>query len=118
VTARFETVDEYIGSFPEDVRNILQDVRRTIRTAIPTVGETISYQMPTFTLAGKPLVYLAGWKRHVSVYPAPTGDAAFQRDLAPYRAATGTVQFPLGKPIPLGLVERLVSLLVEERAGV
>ncbi|WP_241999299.1 hypothetical protein [Kribbella sp. VKM Ac-2569] len=43
----FETVDEYIASFPAEVREVLDEVRRTIHAAVPDAGEKISYQMPT-----------------------------------------------------------------------
>ena len=94
---------------------ILKQVRRTIRYAAPGADETISYQMPTLTLHGKDLVYFAAWKHHISLYPIPTGDEAFARELAPYRAARGTVRFPLRKPIPYDLIERLVAFRVKER---
>jgi uncharacterized protein YdhG (YjbR/CyaY superfamily) len=112
---QYSTVDAYVSSFPEDVQTVLQEVRRTIRKAVPAAEETISYQMPTITLGGRHLVYFAGWKRHVSLYPIPAGDEAFERDVAPYRAAKGTVRFPLGKPIPHDLIARMVALLVEQR---
>ena len=111
------TIDEYIGAFPAQVQPVLAEIRRTIREVAPAAGETISYQMPTFTLNGKHLVYFAGWKNYVSLYPIPAGDAAFQRDIAPYRAGKGTLRFPLGKPVPYDLIGRLVTFLVEERTA-
>jgi uncharacterized protein YdhG (YjbR/CyaY superfamily) len=114
---RFDTVEEYIGSFPEDVQAVLREVRRRIRSVVPDAGETISYQIPTMTLGGKNLVSFAGWKNHISMYPVPDTDGAFGRELAPYLAGKGTVRFPLREPIPDGLVERLVTLLARQRHG-
>ncbi len=111
----FVTIDDYINTFPEDVQSILEQVRRTVRHAASGADETISYQMPTLTLDGRDLVYFAAWKHHISLYPVPTGDEAFARELAPYRAAKGTVRFPLRKPIPYDLIERLVAFRVKER---
>jgi uncharacterized protein YdhG (YjbR/CyaY superfamily) len=82
---------------------------------VPAAGETISYQMPTITFNGRYLVYFAAWKHHLSLYPVPTADDAFEQELAPYRASKGTVKFPIGKPIPYDLIERLVALLLEQR---
>jgi uncharacterized protein YdhG (YjbR/CyaY superfamily) len=79
------------------------------------VGETISYSIPTFTLEGKHLVYVGAWKNHVAVYPVPAGDAAFEAEIASYRAGRGTLRFPLRKPVPYDLIERLVGLLVAQR---
>ncbi len=109
------TIDEYISAFPADVQIILEKVRRSIRRAAPTAGETISYQMPTITLNGRYLVYFAAWKHHIALYPVPASDEAFERELAPYRAAKGTVRFLLRKPIPYDLIERWVALLVRQR---
>ena len=94
VDRQFTSVDEYIGSFPADVQAILEAVRRTIRKVVPTAGETISYQMPTITLDGTALLYFAGWKHHISRYPAPTGDEVFAQDLAPYTSAKSNGEVP------------------------
>ncbi len=114
---QFATIDQYIRTFPEDVQVILEEVRRRIRNVVPEAGETISYQIPTMTLSGRHLVYFAAWKHHISVYPVPPVDESFEQELAPYRAGRGTVRFPLNKPIPYGLIERLVALLVQQRDG-
>ena len=116
-TRTFATIDDYISSFPVDVQAILEKVRRTIRNAAPAAGETISYRIPTITLDGRHLVYFAGWKHHVSLYPVPAVDEAFEQELAPYRAARATVRFPLREPIPYELIERLVALRVEQRVN-
>jgi len=115
VAEKFATVDDYIDSFPDDVRPILERVRRTIRAAVPDGEETISYQIPTFRLHGQYVVYFAGWKTHISVYPLPSGDVAFERELAPYRSGKGTAKFPLSKPIPYDLITRIATLLVKRR---
>ncbi len=79
------TIDEYIAGFPPDVQEILQQVRLTIRQAAPEAQETISYQMPTFTLHGN-LVHFGGFKHHIGFYPVPSGIEAFREELAPYIA--------------------------------
>jgi uncharacterized protein YdhG (YjbR/CyaY superfamily) len=82
---------------------------------VPKAEEKISYQIPTFALDGRYLVYFAGWKNHISVYPLPEADEAFERELAPYKSGKGTVKFPLNKPIPYDLIGRLAALLAEQR---
>jgi|SRR5450759_198533 len=111
----FTTIDDYIGSFPDDVQVILKEVRHTIRNAAPSAQETISYQMPTLRLHGRNLVHFAAWKHHVGLYPIHTADEAFEQELAPYRATKATVRFLLREPIPYDLIERLVVLLVSSR---
>jgi uncharacterized protein YdhG (YjbR/CyaY superfamily) len=111
---QYETIDEYIETFPEDVQSILQKMRQTIRDAAPGAVEAISYQMPTFKLNGRNLVHFAAFKSHIGFYPIPSGIEAFKEELSPYRQGKGSVQFPLDKPIPYGLVERIVKYRVKE----
>ena len=112
---KFETIDDYIGSFPLDVQPILEQMRRTIRKAAPGAVETISYQMPTFKLDGHSLVYFGGWKHHVGLYPIPAFDEETEKELSPYRAAKDTMRFPLREPVPYKLVAKVVALLVKKR---
>lgn len=109
-----KNIDEYIAGFPDDVQAILQKIRMTIRKAAPDAEETISYQIPTYTLNGRYLIYFAAYQRHVSVYPAPRGVEQFKAELAVYKGGKGTIQFPLNKPIPFGLIRRIVKYRVKE----
>ncbi len=111
---RFENIDEYIETFTEDIQSILEELRQAIKKAAPEAVEAISYQIPTFKLKGKNLVHFAGWKHHISVYLIPSGTADFEKELSPYKKAKGTVQFPLGKPIPYDLVEKIVMFRMNE----
>ncbi len=110
----WKTIDEYIGAFPKDVQGILQRIRKTIRNAAPEAVETISYQMPTFKLNGKGLVYFAAYEKHIGFYPIPSGMKAFERELSPYKQGKGSVQFPIDKPIPYGLVRKIVVFRAKE----
>lgn len=111
--AHFSTVDEYIASFPEEIRAILEELRTTIKAAAPGVEEKISYQVPTFFLNGN-LVHMAAYKTHIGFYPAPSGIEAFKDELTAYKGAKGSVQFPLDKPLPLELISRIVAFRVKE----
>jgi uncharacterized protein YdhG (YjbR/CyaY superfamily) len=112
-----QSVDNYIGGFPDDVQVVLEKIRATIRRAVPRSAEKISYKIPTVMLDGKYLVYYAAWKNHIAVYPVPAGDEVFERALAPYRAAKGTLRFPLAEPIPYGLIGRVAKQLAAARKG-
>ena len=109
------TIDEYISTFPGDVQPVLENVRQTIRKAAPEAAETMSYGIPTFDLNGKHLVFFAGWKHHISVYPLPAGDDAFQRRIAQHKRVKSTVQFALDNPIPSDLIGEIVTLLQSEK---
>lgn len=108
------TIDEYISTFPEEIQAVLEHVRQAIHRAAPEAVETISYGMPTFDLGGKHLVFFAGWKQHLSLYPLPAGDEAFQQELSHYTRVRSTIQFPFDKPIPYDFVEHIVTLLMRE----
>ena len=107
-------MDEYIKTFPKDVQSILEKMRQTIREAAPEAVETISYQMPTFKLNGKNLVHFAAWKNHIGFYPTSSGTEAFKKELSRYKAAKGSVQFPIEKPIPYDLVKKIVIFRMKE----
>jgi uncharacterized protein YdhG (YjbR/CyaY superfamily) len=111
---QFKTIDEYIKASPTDVQGILQSLRLTIRKAAPEAVETISYQMPTFKLNGKGLVYFAAFKHHIGFYPIPSGIEAFKKELSPYKQGKGSVQFPIDEPIPSALVRRIVRFRAKE----
>lgn len=103
-----ESVDEYIARFPHEVQEVLQTVRETIRAALPhDAGERISYAIPAFTVDGKVVAFYAGWKKHISLYPVPTGTEAFQRRIAPYVTGRGTASFSLSTPMPLKLITEI-----------
>ena len=109
------TIDEYIAAFPEEVQPVLQRVRQTIRRALPEARETISYAIPAFDQDGKHVIFFAGWKRYVSVYPLPAGDAAFQQAIAPYKRARGSIQFPYKQGVPFDLVGEIARRLIAEK---
>ena len=109
------TIDEYIRTFPADIQAILERVRQAIRQAAPEATETISYSIPTFDLHGKHLVFFAGWKHHIAIYPLPAGDSAFQQTIAPYKRVKSTIHLPFDTPIPYEVVTELVSFLKRER---
>jgi len=111
----FRSVDEYIKAFPKDVQDLLEKMRQTIKKAAPGAVEVISYQMPTFKLKGKNLVYFAAFKNHIGFYPVPSGVAAFKKELSPYNQGKGSVQFPFDKPVPYDLVRRIVQFRAREQ---
>jgi len=106
-------IDEYIAGFPRDVQQILQKIRTTIRRAAPQAEEVISYQMPTFRLEGN-LVHFAAFKNHIGLYPTPSGTEKFREELSPYQTGKGSIRFPLDKPIPYGLIGRIVKFRAKE----
>jgi len=112
-TSKAKNIDDYIARFPGDVQVALEKVRLTIRKAAPKAEEIISYQIPAFKYYGN-LVYFAGWKKHIGFYPVSSAIKAFEKELSVYDGAKGTVKFPLGEPMPLGLISRIVKFRVKE----
>ncbi len=110
------SIDEYIAEFPPETQKVLEELRALIRAAAPDATETISYAIPTFDLNGH-LVHFAGYERHIGFYPTGSGVAAFKEELQPYKSGKGSVRFPLGRPLPTGLIRRIVEFRVAENAG-
>jgi uncharacterized protein YdhG (YjbR/CyaY superfamily) len=111
------TIDDYVASQPAEIQPILQEVRKRCHEAVPGAGEMISYGIPTITLYGHYVVYFAGWKHHLSVYPVPHGDEELRAEMAPYLTGKGTLKFPLGKSIPYDTIEKVAARLAAEREG-
>lgn len=109
----FNSVDEYIASFPTGQQALLQSVRQVVREEAPEAQESIAYGMPAYKLNG-PLVYFALFENHLGLYPTPEGISAFESGLKAYKQGKGSVQFPLDQPLPLELIRRMVRQRVGE----
>lgn len=107
------TIDEYISDFSKEVQHILQKIRAIVKEAAPDAEEAIKYQIPTFVLSGN-LVHFAAFEKHIGLYPTPSGIEQFKDELSSYKSAKGSVQFPLGSPIPYKLIEKIVKFRVKE----
>jgi uncharacterized protein YdhG (YjbR/CyaY superfamily) len=111
------TVAAYIAGFPRPVQAILRRVRGIVRKAVPNAEESISYQIPTYKLNGRPVIYFAAFKEHYSVYPSNTRlVAAFKDELAGYEMSKGTIRFPLSEPVPVKLIQGIVKFRAKEVA--
>jgi uncharacterized protein YdhG (YjbR/CyaY superfamily) len=106
-------IDRYIKKFPKNVQIKLENIRKTIKKQAPDAEEAISYQIPTFKLNGN-LVHFAAYKNHISFFPTSSGVRAFKREISKYNHSTGTIQFPIDKPMPLNLIKRIVKFRVKE----
>jgi uncharacterized protein YdhG (YjbR/CyaY superfamily) len=113
-----ESIDQYIAGFPEEIQEILQAIRATVRDAAPGAEEAIKYSMPTFTLNGN-LVHFSAFKKHIGFYPVPRGVEGFE-ELETVAGEKSTAQFPYDKPVPYDLIRRIVKFRVGknlEKAG-
>ncbi|MGA2513158.1 MAG: DUF1801 domain-containing protein [Candidatus Limnocylindrales bacterium] len=109
-------IDDYIAGFPPETQNVLKELRALIKASAPGATEKISYRIPTFVLNG-PLVYFAGYDRHIGFYPTGNGVEAFKEELKPYKSGKGSVQFPLDQPLPTDLIRRIVEFRVGQNTG-
>ena len=110
------TIEEYIASYPESTQIILEQVRATIKKAAPEAEEVISYSIPAFKLKGM-LVWYGAHPKHIGFYPRASGIEVFMEELAGYKSAKGSVQFPIDKPVPLALITKIVKFRVKENTG-
>lgn len=109
-----KTVPNYIDAFPKTTQTILKKIRQIVLKAAPAAIESISYGMPAYKLNDKPLVYFAGYPKHIGLYATPTGHAAFVKELSYYKQGKGSVQFPLSEPIPFELIGKIIKFRVGE----
>ena len=110
------TVDEYLASFPPDVREVLERVRAAIHAGVPGGEEKVRYGMGAVMLGGRYAIHFAGWKHHVGLYPVPVFDDPLEREVAPYRSKKDTLNFPYAKPVPYELITRM-SVEIARRRG-
>lgn len=112
----FKNIDDYILLFPIDIQEKLLELRKAIHSQVPDLEEYIGYQMPAFKYKGKPLVYFAGYKKHIGFYPGAEGIKNFEKDFEKrnYKFSKGAVQFPIDEDIPLDLVNKIVAFRITE----
>lgn len=112
-----KNVAAYLAAQPPSVRRLLARVRGIIRKAVPGAEETISYQIPTYKLHGKPVIFFAAFTEHYSVYPSNARLVkAFKDDLEGYEMSKGTIRFPLSEPVPVRLIERIAKFRAKQVA--
>lgn len=104
---------DYILQFPDNMQMILNKIRAIILEEVPEAEEKISYGMPGYYLIGKPLVYFAGYKKHIGFYATPNGHEAFAEDFSKYKQGKGSVQFPLNQEIPFDLIRKVIQFRKE-----
>lgn len=110
---KFLTIDEYHAEFDKDIQKLLQSIRQIIKQSAPEAIETISYNMPTFKL-NKNLVYYAAYKKHIGFYPSSSPLVVFKDELVDYKTSKGAIQFPIDKPLPISLIEKIVKFRVAQ----
>ena len=107
-------IERYIQQFPDNVQQILRNIRNLIMVHAPDADESIAYGMPAYKTHKKPIVYFAAYKKHIGLYATPSGHQAFQNELSKYKQGKGSVQFPLDQPIPYPLIEKIIKFRVTE----
>jgi len=109
-----KNVDEYLAAAPEDVRSVLEKLRKTIRSAAPKAEEVISYQIPMFKYHG-PLVFFAAFRNHCSFYVVskPIMEV-FTSELKPWDTSGTTIHFSAKNPLPASLVKKIVKARIDE----
>jgi uncharacterized protein YdhG (YjbR/CyaY superfamily) len=110
---KYKTMHEYLDDFPPNIRKILKQLSSAIKSAAPQTEETMAYGVPTYKLNGN-LVHFGAFKSHIGFFPTPSAIVAFKKELSKYNLSKGTVQFPLDKPLPIGIIKRIVKYRVKQ----
>ena len=111
--AKPRNVTEYINTAPKEARKKLREMRACLRRAAPGAKESLKWGMPSFSSA-RILFSFAGYRHHIGFYPTPSAVKAFAGDLANFKTAKGSIQFPLNKPLPSALIRRIASFRIRE----
>ena len=111
---KFISINEYVSSLPENAQKAMSEIIATIKAKVPNAEEHISYNMPAFKVNGEYFVHFSAWKNHIGMYPIPAGNEAFQKQIEPYRSAKSSLNFPLDKPMPINLIEKVIKFRIAE----
>ena len=114
MSAKPQTIDEYLAAVSADKRAALEKLRRAIKSAAPKAEECISYGIPAFRLGGKMLVAFGAAASHCSFYPGAFPVKAHKDELRAYDTSKGTIRFQAGNPLPATLVRKLVKTRIAE----
>ncbi|HEY2170634.1 MAG TPA: DUF1801 domain-containing protein [Candidatus Angelobacter sp.] len=107
------TVAAYLAAVPGPARSVLNQIREAIRSVVPPEAtEIISYKIPAFKHK-KVLVWYAAFSGHCSLFPTAAVIEEFKDELKGFSTSKGTVHFPLDKPMPVDLIQKMVK----ERLG-
>ena len=112
-----QTVDEYLATFPDDVRDVLERVRAAIHAAVPDGEEKMRYGIAAVMLGGRYALHFAGWKKHIGLYPVPTLDDPLEGEIASYRSEKDSVVFLHSKPMPYELIGRVAEAIAKQRSA-
>ncbi len=112
---QFKTVDEYINSFPKELSEKLQTIRKLISSVAPQADQVISYNIPTFKINGKYLIYFAGFEKHIGLYPFSAAMKLTKAEITKYKKGRGTLQFPNDEKLPLALIKRIAKNLLKDK---
>lgn len=112
-TAKPQTVAEYIAVAPKEAQKKLRELRKAVRDAAPGAEEGLKWSMPSYSYK-RILVCFAGYRNHIGFYPTPSAIKAFAKEIAGYKNASGSVQFPLDQPLPVNLIRRMTEFRVQE----
>jgi uncharacterized protein YdhG (YjbR/CyaY superfamily) len=114
MSMKFTSINEYVLALPENAQKAMGEIIATIKDNVPAAEEHISYNMPAFKVNGEYFIHFSAWKNHIGLYPIPAGNEAFQKQIEPYRSAKSSLNFPLDKPMPIKLIEKVIKFRIAE----
>ncbi len=111
---KFTSINEYVSTLPENAQKAMGEIIAAIKDNVPNAEEHISYNMPAFKVNGEYFIHFSAWKNHIGMYPIPAGNEAFQKQIDPYRSAKSSLNFPLDRPMPIKLIEKVIKFRIAE----
>ncbi len=112
---RDPAIDEYLADVSPKSRALLQQLRKTIRAAVPEVEECISYRIPAFRYRGRIIAGFSATSNGCSYYPFSGRTlATLAPDVEGYSKTKSALHFGRDKPLPPSLVRKLLEARIAE----
>lgn len=111
---KYTSIDEYVSTLPENAQKAMREIIAVIKDNVPDAEGHISYNMPAFKVNGEYFIHFSAWKNHIGMYPIPSGNEAFQKQIEPYRSAKSSLNLPLSQPMPIRLLEKFIKFRIAE----
>ena len=108
-------MEDYVGGLPADQQAALARVRAVVEKVAPEARQGVSYGMPAYLLAGRPLLGFRAAKSHLSVFPfSPAAIEAVKDRLDGFDVSKGTIRFSPDAPVPDDVLADLVRARMQE----
>ena len=109
---KYESFVDYVADQHQRAKEMLYELKDIIHQVVPDTEESMGYGVPAYSLRKdaklNEKIMIAGYKKHVGLYPHPDTIEAFKDQLKEYKTSKGTIQFQFTQDIPVELVKEII----------